>query len=64
MLTMKSNEYHKSIRKPIAPPTKVFKSKRDYRRTQNYTEIDTYTEDEGIETGKGEDDAEEAWEGR
>jgi len=36
---------HESIRKPTAPPTKVFGSIRDYNRESNYLEIDSYLDD-------------------
>jgi hypothetical protein len=47
-------QYHETIRKPYAPPTKVFGSARDYKREQNYLEIDLYladlvSEKEGID---------------
>ena len=38
-------QYHETIRKPCAPPTKVFGSTRDYKREQNYLEIDLYLSD-------------------
>lgn len=40
-----TKHYHEAIRKPIAPPTKVFGSTRDYKREQNYLEIDSYLSD-------------------
>jgi len=36
---------HETLRKPIAPPTKVFGSIRDYNRESNYLEIDSYLDD-------------------
>jgi hypothetical protein len=40
-----TKHYHEAIRKPTAPPTKVFGAIRDYKREQNYLEIDSYLED-------------------
>jgi len=40
-----TKHYHESIRKPVAPPTKVFSSIKDYSREQNYLEIDSYLDD-------------------
>ena len=37
---MKLKAYHKSIRKPQAPPTKVFRSDKDYDRRQNAESIE------------------------
>ena len=43
---MDNQEYFESIRKPIPPAAKVFKSKKDYSRIKSIKEADDFYDDE------------------